>query len=70
MSFAATARSTSRPRSSIGSYHDHAEVRRDVFELVRLVDHRVVTRRDDFAELALPHGGVRAQQMVVDDDEV
>ncbi len=37
---------------------------------MRLVDDRQVARRDDLAEAALSHGGVRAEQVVVDDDDV
>src|SRR4051794_13339638 len=49
----------------------NAEVLRgDVFELVRFVDDGVVARRNHLAEAALSHRRVRAQQMMVDDDEV
>ena len=37
---------------------------------MRLVDDRVLAVRDHLAEGALPHRGVRAQQVVIDDDDV
>ena len=45
-------------------------LRRDVLELVRLVDDGVAARRNHFAERALPHRGVGAEQVVIDDDDV
>ena len=43
---------------------------RHVLELVGFVDHRGRARRNHLAVGALPHRGVRAQQVVVDDDHV
>ena len=37
---------------------------------MRFVHDRVVACRNHLAERALPHGGVRAQEMMVDDDHV
>ena len=49
----------------------HAEVLRgDVLELVRFVQDRGGAVGDDLAVRALPHGGIREQQVVVDDDEI
>ena len=45
-------------------------LRRDVLELVRLVHDERRAGRDHLAVLALPHGRVGAQQMVIDDDDV
>ena len=66
------AREPSRANSSTRvSVTEIAEVVRDhVLELVRLVDDRQVALRDDFAEAALAHGRVGAQQVMVDDDDV
>ena len=51
--------------------HRHAEIlRRDVLELVRLVDDRVAALRNDLAVGALPDRRVGAQQMMIDDDQV
>ena len=49
---------------------DAEVLRRDVLELVRLVDDRVAAARDHFAVLALAHGRVGAQQVMVDDHDV
>src|SRR5204863_4514443 len=43
---------------------------RDVLELMRLVEDRAAARGNYLAEVALADGGVGAQQMVVDDDDV
>ena len=45
-------------------------LRRDVLELMRLVQNRVPARRNDFAERALTHGGIGAEQVMIDDDDV
>ena len=42
----------------------------DVLELVRLVQDGVGVRRDHRAVGTLPHGGIGAEQVVVDDDQV
>ena len=42
----------------------------DILELMRLVDDRQRALGNDFTEAALAHRRVRAQQVVVDDDEV
>ena len=42
----------------------------DILELVRFVDHGEIAVRNDFAEAALPHRRIGAEQVVVDDDEV
>ncbi|MYK87623.1 MAG: hypothetical protein F4018_04345, partial [Acidobacteria bacterium] len=49
---------------------DPEVLRGHVFELMRFVDHRDRARGNDLAVRALAHGGVRAQQMMVDDDDV
>jgi hypothetical protein len=49
---------------------DAEVLRRDVLELVRLVHDRIAAMRDDLAVRVLPHRGVGAQQVVVDDDDV
>src|SRR5216110_2042528 len=49
---------------------DAEVLRRDVLELMRLVDDERRAIRDDFTELALSHRRIRAQQVVVDDDDV
>ena len=66
------ARSTSRGQivDAIAADREAEVLRRDVLELVRLVDDGVAAARNHFAEIALPDGRVRAQQMVVDDDDV
>ena len=49
----------------------HAEVLRDdVLELMRLVDDRQIALRNDRAVAALTDRRVRAQQVVIDDDDV
>ena len=45
-------------------------LRRDIFELVRFVDHERGRRRDHLAVCALAHRRVRTQQVMVDDDDV
>ena len=45
-------------------------LRRDVFELMRLVDDRVVAVGDHLAVGALAHRRVGAQQVVIDDHDV
>ena len=51
--------------------HRHAEVlRRDVLELVGFVDDGVAALRDHLAVRTLAHGRVRAEQVVIHDDEV
>jgi len=42
----------------------------DVLELMRFVDDRAAARGDDLAVRVLPNGRVRAQKVVVDDDDV
>ena len=43
---------------------------RDVLDLVCFVEDGIVTRRNDFPVRVLAEGGVGAQEMMVDDDEV
>jgi len=43
---------------------------RDLFQLMRFVDDRVRAGRNDLAVRALPDGGIGAQQMVIDDDDI
>jgi hypothetical protein len=49
----------------------HPEVLcRDILELMCLIDDRIRAAWDHFAKCAPPHGGIRAEEMVVDDDHV
>src|SRR5689334_4160028 len=43
---------------------------RDVLELMRLVDNGMATRRNDLAVLVLTNRRIRAEQMMIDDDDV
>src|SRR5436190_4021132 len=45
-------------------------LRRDVLDLMRFVENRVGAGRNHFAVRVLPYGGIGAQKMVVDDDDV
>src|SRR4051812_18360535 len=55
---------------TIGADREAEILRRHVFQLVRFVDDRVAAGRNHFAERVLPHRRVRAQQVVIDDDDV
>ena len=55
---------------AIVAHRDPEVLGRHVFELMGLVDDRVVARRDHLAERALTDGRVSAKQVVVDDDDV
>ena len=55
-------------RCERAALRDAEALRRDVFELVRLVDDGVAADAgNDFAVGVLPHRGVRAQQVMIDD---
>ncbi len=55
---------------AIGAERAAEVLRRDVLELVGLVDDERRTERNHFSVFALPDRCIRAQQMVVDDDDV
>ena len=55
---------------AIGADAEAEVLRRDVLELVRLVDDRVAAGGNHLAVRVLPHRGVGAEQVMVDDDHV
>ena len=54
----------------VGTERTAEVLRRDVLELMCLVDHEGWRERDHLAIGTLPHGRVRAEQVVIDDDDV
>ena len=55
---------------AVGADVEAEILRRDVLELVRLVEDRSRERRNDLAEGVLPDRGIGAQQVMVDDHDV
>jgi hypothetical protein len=61
---------TSKFVEAIVAHRDAEVLGGDIFELVCLVDHRVMAGGNDFAVGALPYRRVSAEEMMIDDDQI
>ena len=55
---------------AIAAHRQPKVLRRDVLELMGLVDDGVAAAGDHLAKVALPHRSIGAQQVMIDDDDV